>query len=93
VSQVDFGNILIHNHTMKLRRIILWVYLAGALIFELLSLWSAYDNGGFQRHHSAHDLAILAVFYLTIPLLWPAVVVMVILQLTGVLPSTVTFAK
>jgi len=26
---------------MKLRRIILWVYLAGALIFELLSLWSA----------------------------------------------------
>jgi len=41
VSQVDFGNILIHNHTMKLRRIILWVYLAGALIFELLSLWSA----------------------------------------------------
>jgi hypothetical protein len=93
VSQVDFGNVLIHNHTMKLRRIIVWVYLAGTLIFELLLLWSAYDNGGFQRHQSANDLAILAVLYLAIPLLWPAVVVMMILQLTGVLPSTITFPK
>jgi hypothetical protein len=47
-------------------RLALWVYLA-ALIFELEMLWSAYDNGGFQRHHTAADLAILAVFYIAVP--------------------------
>jgi hypothetical protein len=72
-------------------RIALWVYLAGALIFELEMLWSAYDNGGFQRHHSAADLAILALFYTAVPLLWPAVVVMIVLQFIGVLPPTITF--
>jgi hypothetical protein len=78
---------------MDLKRIALWIYLAGVLIFELLLLWSAYDNGGFHRHHTAKDFAVLAVFYIAAPLLWPVVVVLVVLQLTGVLPMTITFSQ
>lgn len=54
------------------KRITLQVYLTGVVIWAVVLLWKAYDNGAFQRHHTATDLAILAVEYLVMALLWPA---------------------
>ena len=77
---------------MKRRtHIILWLYLAGALICEFVLLWGAYDSGGFQRQHTAVDLAIIAGFYLAAGLLWPAVLAMGVLQYFGFLPHPITF--
>ena len=53
------------------KRITLWVYLTGVVIWGFVLLWSAYNNGAFQRHHTAFDLAILAVEYMVMSLLWP----------------------
>ena len=77
---------------MKRRtRIILWVYLVGVVIVELLLLWGAYDNGGFQRHHTLTDLAVIAGLHMAAGLLWPVVVVVIVLQYFGLLPHPITF--
>lgn len=72
-------------------RIALWVYLAGAVACELLLLWNAYDNGGFRRHHTLADLAIVGSLDLATALLWPIVLVVGVLQYFGVLPHPITF--
>jgi len=56
---------------------------------ELLLLWGAYDSGGFQRHHSLPDLLFLGAFYLAIPLLWPVMLLVAVLQLVGILPTPI----
>lgn len=71
--------------------IILWVYLVGVAIFELLLLWNAYDNGGFQRHHTLTEWAVTAGFHITFSLLWPIVIVVLALQYFGLLPETLAF--
>jgi hypothetical protein len=81
-----------HSVTMKRGlRVALWVYLAGAVACELLSLWVAYDNGGFQRHHTLADLAIVGSLDLATAMLWPVVLVVVVLQYFGFLPHPITF--
>ncbi len=53
------------------KRIALGVYLTGVVIWGFVLLWSAYNNGAFQRHHTAAKLAIIAVEYVAMALLWP----------------------
>lgn len=92
MSQVDFGSVLIHNHTMKRRvRIALWVYLAGALATEMLGLWGAYDSGGFDRDHTLRDLVMIGSIHLLVALLLPVVLVILALQYLGFLPHPITF--
>jgi hypothetical protein len=69
----------------------LWIYLIGVAMCESLLLWGAYDNGGFQRHHTLTYLMVLAGFYLAAGLLWPIVLVIGVLQYFGQLPQPVTF--
>jgi hypothetical protein len=77
---------------MKRRtRIILWIYLVGVVIVELLLVWNAYDNGGFQRHHTPSDLVLVAIIHVTMGLLWPIALAVGILQYFGVLPHRITF--
>jgi hypothetical protein len=52
--------------------IALRVYLAGVVIWAFVLLGSAYNNGAFQRRHTAADLALIAVEYIAMALLWPA---------------------
>jgi hypothetical protein len=70
----------------RTRPFILWIYLIGVVMCESLLRWNAYDNGGFQRHHTLADLVVLAGFYLAAGLLWPIVFVMGALQYFGLLP-------
>jgi hypothetical protein len=72
-------------------RYVLWVYVAGALLTAALYLQGAYENGGFQRHHSMIDLLVLAALYLATAILWPVLIVVGILQYFGVLPHPITF--
>ncbi|MGB6236486.1 MAG: hypothetical protein WBG16_03985 [Bradyrhizobium sp.] len=77
---------------MKRRtKIILWIYVGGIAICELLLLLSAYDNSGFQRHHTLAELAIIGSVYLAIALLWPIVSAVVIFQYFGLLPHPIEF--
>jgi hypothetical protein len=77
---------------MKRRiRIALWVYLAGALVCELLLLWGAYDSSGFHRHHTLANLAIIGSLHSVMALLWPVVLVVLVLQYLGFLPQPITF--
>ena len=77
---------------MKQRtRIILGVYSVGVAIIELLLLWNAYHNGGFQRPHTLTDLAIVAGLHMAVGLLWPIVTVVAVLQYFGLLPHSITF--
>ena len=83
---------LIHISTMSRSwRITLWVYLAVAAVFELMALWSAYGGGGFERHHTLVDLAVIAAIHLAAALLWPVVLVVQALQYFGFLPYPITF--
>jgi hypothetical protein len=76
---------------MRWRRIILLVYLTGGTVFELMLLWVAYDGGGFERHHTLADLAIVGGIHLALVLLWPVVLVVGVLQYFGLLPHPITF--
>jgi hypothetical protein len=67
------------------------IYFLGFLICELLILWGAYQNGGFDRSHTLNDLTITATYYLVTGLLWPVVLIVVILQLLGFLPHPIEF--
>jgi hypothetical protein len=69
---------------------VLWFYAAGAFLVEAMLVFGAYDNGGFQREHSARDLLVLAVLYFAAGALWPALILVVGLQYFGVLPP-ITF--
>jgi ABC-type Na+ efflux pump permease subunit len=71
--------------------IILWVYLAGALIFETLLLWDVYNNGGFQRDHTPGYLILVASIYVAMGLLWPIVLALAVLQYFAFLPHPITF--
>jgi hypothetical protein len=73
------------------RRIILWVYLSGGVICEILALWGAYDSGGFERDHTLRDLAMIGGIHLTAALLWPIVLVVGLLQYFGILRHPITF--
>lgn len=53
------------------KRIALKVYLAGVVIWGCVLLWTAHDNGAFQRHHTPANLAMIAVEYMAMALLWP----------------------
>jgi hypothetical protein len=70
-------------------KIALALYLSGFLICELLQLGGAYESGGFDRPHTLTDLAVIGMIYLAAGLLWPAVGVIVILQLLGLLPHPI----
>jgi len=72
-------------------KVVLATYLAGFLICELLSLLGAYQNGGFDRPHTFSDFAIIGSIYLVAGLLWPAVLIVFILQLSGLLPQPIEF--
>jgi hypothetical protein len=54
------------------KRVALWIYLIGVVVWGFVLLGSAYNNGAFQRHHSAAELAFIAVEYIAMALLWPA---------------------
>jgi hypothetical protein len=58
---------------------------------ELTLLWSAHDSGGFQRHHTLGELAILGGGYLAAALLWPVLIVVGLLQYLRFLPHPITF--
>ena len=75
--------------TRRWAKVALALYLLGFLISELLQLWHAYESGGFDRPHTLSDLTVIGMLYLAIGLLWPAVGVIVILQLLGVLPHPI----
>jgi hypothetical protein len=77
--------------TRRRLKIGLAIYLLGFLIGELLGLWGAYQNGGFDRSHTWNDLTIIASLYLVTGLLWPVVLIVVSLQLLGVLPHPIEF--
>ncbi|KRQ98971.1 hypothetical protein CP49_35660 [Bradyrhizobium valentinum] len=72
-------------------KVILAAYLVGLLICELLLLLSAYQSGGFDRPHSLADLAIIGSYHLATGLLWPVVLIVFILQLSGLLPQPIQF--
>lgn len=66
-------------------------YLAGGAICELTALWGAYDSGGFERHHTLADLAIIGAIHLAVVWLWPVVLVVLALQYFGLLPYPIMF--
>ena len=68
----------------------LLIYSAGALVLELLLLWTTYDNGGFHRNHTVAQLAIAIVVHVAAAVLWPVIVVVLLLQIAGVLPHQIT---
>ena len=53
------------------KQTVLRVYLAGVPVWGLVLLWSAYNNGAFQRPHTPTGLALIAVEYIAMALLWP----------------------
>jgi hypothetical protein len=53
------------------QRIALNVYLTGAVIWGLVLVMSAYNNGAFQRPHTLTGFAFIAVEYIAMALLWP----------------------
>jgi hypothetical protein len=63
----------------------------GCLICELLLLLGAYESGGFDRPHTFADLAIIGSYHLAVGLLWPAVLIVFIFQLSGLLPHPIEF--
>jgi hypothetical protein len=77
---------------MKRRtKIILWIYLVGFAICELLLLWGTYDSGGFQRHHTLTTLVVITGYHLVAGALWPIVAIIGTLQYFGFLPHPITF--
>jgi len=70
---------------------VLAIYLVGFLICELLLLLGAYQNGGFDRPRTLADLAIIGSYYLAAGLLWPVVLIVIVLQLSGLLPQPIQF--
>ena len=73
------------------RKVVLAIYLVGLLTCELLSLLGAYQSEGFDRPHTLADLAIIGSYHLAAGLLWPAVLIVFILQLLGLLPQPIEF--
>ena len=71
-------------------RYVLWAYGAGALITLTLFVHNAYMNGGFQRHHDAMDLLVLAALYSVTAMLWPVLIVIGVLQYFGLLTQPIT---
>ena len=67
-----------------------WVYLTGGVACALLLLWDAYNNGGFQRHHTFAELAIVGILDLATAFLWPVVLIVAIFQYFGLLPHPIT---
>jgi hypothetical protein len=53
------------------KQIALKLYLTGVVIWGFVLLWSAYNNGAFQRPHTLNGLALIAVEYIAMALLWP----------------------
>ena len=48
-------------------------------------------QGGFERHHTLADLAIIGAIHLAVVLLWPIVLFVLVLQYFGLLPHPITF--
>ena len=63
-----------------------FVYLIGALATEIDLIYGAFENGGFQREHTARDLMVVAAIHLATAGLWPALIVIFALMHFGVLP-------
>ena len=70
---------------------VLATYLIGLLICELLLLLGVYQSGGFDRPHTLAGLAIIGSYYLAAGLLWPVLLIVIILQLSGLLPRPIQF--
>jgi hypothetical protein len=69
-------------------KLLLAFYFAGFVICESLLLWGAYESGGLDRTHTLSDLTFIGAYILVSGLLWPALVVVLILQLLGLLRAT-----
>jgi hypothetical protein len=63
-----------------------FLYLIGAFATEVMLIYGAYENGGFQREHTARDPAIIAAIHLATAALWPALIVIPALMYFGALP-------
>jgi predicted methyltransferase len=63
-----------------------FIHLIGALATEIILNYGAYENGGFQREHTARDLTVITAIYLGTAALWPALIVVLALMYFGALP-------
>ncbi len=68
-------------------RIVLRVYLAGIVLFELTALRATYVMGGFSRIQSVRDIRLGVAASLAVNALWPIVAIIIALRLLGILPS------
>ena len=73
------------------RRALIYVYLVGAAVIAILMVGQGINNGGLERHHDLRDWVLLTAIYGATIVLWPLVGLIVILQLTGILPMPITF--
>jgi hypothetical protein len=68
---------------MKLRRITFWVYLAGAVLTEVICLRFGYVLGAFMNMHGPVDFVVYLAVNSIIAATWPLWAIMIALQLLG----------